>query len=641
MASRLQYASHANFSVGMVRDLPRHLLPEGAVFDAVNVVITNSGSLAKRGATVSAISAATTSAFTQIGSQRSSNIDGRSRLYPVGISGGVLKFGSLQFSSSAVAMPQFTTSISASTISTPTQFGSSVVFPTDTDGRLVWAGGADFSAASANYSLSATTATTTAGNNNITIGATAVSNVQIGGYVHLSNATNEYTGRVVAKGSTTVTVEPTPISSVSSYTSVKFYPVLPQVGALDDGQFISAVGCVGTFAAGGDSRLVVGNIKITTTATSAETWYPNRIMWSVGEAKDATISGVDGLVQATRAGFPELNYIDIEDIGQVLALVPLGSSNMLIVGSKQCYMLSGSLLTQQAETASTLARGGLTASLRGFPQQVGCIDARSVQRTASGVMFAAADGVYITDGSALVNTMTNKISNFYSAELAGNALFTFDLSLFNSSDVFAPDSGVTGVYGSANINDSHYYLSLASGGFLCDLRAKFGWTRVNSGEVEIASSATDADQTTNRVYAVKYGADTSVSSVDRVIRIDPVVSPAATTTDADSTVIESTIVTKAYTEGDPAQKRRYRHTMIAYKLLNGDFSVQATAGLDGQGSTGSIGSTTSNGADVDRYDHQTLSQAVTYTISTSNSPDSFELYEITNAFNQLRPGRIT
>jgi hypothetical protein len=467
-----------------------------------------------------------------------------------------------------------------------------------------------------------------------------VSAIQVGGYIHLSKSGNEYTGRVVGKGGSDVTVDPPPISAITGYSSLDYYPVLPQVGTEDDGQYVSAAGCIGTFSVGGDSRLVMGNVKITTTATSAETWHPSRIVWSVGEAKEATVTGVDGLVQATRAGFPELNFIDIEDIGQVISLVPVGSGSMLVVGTKQCFMLTGSLLTQQLATPSTLARGGLTASIRGFAQQVGCVSAKSVQRTASGVMFAAADGVYITDGSSLVNTMTNKVSNLWSESLAGSALFTFDLSLFNGNDVFAPDAGITGIYGSANINDSHYYVSLPSGGFLCDLRAKFGWTRINAGEVEIAASSVDADQATNRIYAVKYGASTSVSGTDRVIRIDPVVTPAATTTDADGTVIECSITTKAYTEGDPAQKRRYRHTMIAHKTLNGSYGVIATAGLDGQGTSSNLGSSSTSSATVDRFDHQTLSQAVTYTISTSNSPDSFELYEITNGFNQLRPGRV-
>jgi hypothetical protein len=60
VAGTVQYASHANFFTGMVRDIPRHLIPDGAVYDATNIVITNSGSLSKRGASETALSAATT-----------------------------------------------------------------------------------------------------------------------------------------------------------------------------------------------------------------------------------------------------------------------------------------------------------------------------------------------------------------------------------------------------------------------------------------------------------------------------------------------------------------------------------------------------------------------------------------------------
>jgi len=400
-------------------------------------------------------------------------------------------------------------------------------------------------------------------------------------------------------------------------------------------------------------------------------------MWSVREASDATVSNCDGLVQATRAGFPNLNYIDIEDIEQVIALVPIGSGNMLVVGTKQCVMLAGQLLTQSAgQTNASLGRGGLTATIRGFPQKVGCISAKSVQRTSAGVMFAAQDGVYLTDGSSLVNTMTNKISNLWGDSLSGGTIFTFDSSSFASppdavpplvagTDVFAPSGYTLGVYGSANINDSHYYISLASGGYLCDLRSKFGWTKIQAGQLEIAGSTQDADQTSNRIYAIKKNADATVSSTDRIIRLDPVVSPAQTSIDADGSIINASITTKAYTEGDPAQKRRYRHTLATYQLIGGEsvypssttypsislfpgssggyFTVTAVKGLDGAGDSTAIGLTTASttSSTVDRYDHQTINQAVTYVIETFDAPPAFQLYEITNGFNQLRPGRVS
>ena len=676
MAGTLQYASHANFSVGMVRDIPRHLLPEGAVYDATNIVITNSGSLAKRGASSTALATATSQAPSEMGAQRSANTDGRSRLYTGAVlDTGFAQFGSMPFSSAGQTLSTFTSSITTGELGRPTTYGDSIVFAVSGTGTspTAWCGGADFSETAANYSASGLSITTVVGNNTINVGATAAGNIKIGGYVHLSNGTDEYTGRVVNVASPNIVVDPAPIYA-KTFTSLAYYPVLPQVGTNNDGQYVSSAGCVGTFVSGGDSRIVLGNVKITTGSSTQS--HPNRIMWSVREASDATVSNCDGIVQATRAGFPKLNYIDIEDIEQVIALVPIGSGNMLVVGTKQCVLLAGQLLTQSAgQTEASLGRGGLTASIRGFPQQVGCISAKSVQRTSAGVMFAAADGVYLTDGSSLINTMTNKISNLWGDSLSGGTIFAFDSSAFSSppdavapfvagTDVFAPSGYTLGVYGSANINDSHYYVSLASGGFLCDLRSKYGWTRIQAGQLEIAASTADADQTSNRIYAIKYGADATVSSTDRVIRLDPVVSPAQTSVDADGSTVNASITTKAYTEGDPAQKRRYRHTLATYQLVGGDstypssttypstdlfpgssggyFTVTAVRGLDGAGTSTLIGTTTatSTTSTVDRYDHQTLNQAVTYVIETFSAPPAFQLYEITNAFNQLRPGRV-
>lgn len=676
MAGTLQYASHANFSVGMVRDIPRHLLPEGAVYDATNIVITNSGSLAKRGASSTALATATSHAPSEMGAQRSANTDGRSRLYTGAVlDTGFAQFGSMPFSSAGQTLTTFTSSIAAGELARPTTYGDSIVFAVSGTGTspVAWCGGADFSETGANYSASGLSITTAVGNNTINVGATAAGNIKIGGYVHLSNGTDEYTGRVVNVASPNIIVDPAPIYA-KTFTNLAYYPVLPQVGTNSDGQYVSSAGCVGTFVSGGDSRIVLGNIKITTGSSTQA--HPNRIMWSVREASDATVSNCDGIVQATRAGFPKLNYIDIEDIEQVIALVPIGSGNMLVVGTKQCVLLAGQLLTQSAgQTEASLGRGGLTASIRGFPQQVGCISAKSVQRTSAGVMFAAADGVYLTDGSSLINTMTNKISNLWADSLSGGTIFAFDSSTFSSppdavapytagTDVFAPSGYTLGVYGSANINDSHYYVSLASGGFLCDLRSKYGWTRIQAGQLEIASSTADADQTSNRIYAIKYGADATVSSTDRVIRLDPVVSPAQTSVDADTSTVNASITTKAYTEGDPAQKRRYRHTMATYQLVGGDstypssttypsselfpgssggyFTVTAVRGLDGAGTSTLVGTTTatSTTSTVARYDHQTLNQAVTYVIETFSAPPAFQLYEVTNAFNQLRPGRV-
>ena len=672
MAGTVQYASHANFFSGMVKDIPRHLIPDGAVYDAENIVITNSGSLAKRGPSISALDKPTSLAPVEIGAQKSASADARSRLYTVGLSGGNLQFGSMEFSSDPKTMYQYNSSISGSNVGSYSIFGDSIIFPVTGSGVMAWCGGADFRETFATYAASGVSITTSAGNNQIVVGTDAVNAIKIGGYVFLSNGgTDEYTGRVVASGGSTITVDPAPINprtgtaAVTTFTSINYYPVLPQVGTRNDGQYISSAGCAGVFASGGDSRIVMGNVTIADATSGSIQYHPNRIVWSVREAGDSTVTNCDGLVQATRSGFPALNYIDVEDIEQIVALVPVGSGNMMVLGTKNCVMLSGYLLTQSGGAANaSLSRGGITANIRAFSQQVGCLSAKSVQRTSAGVMFASSDGVYLTDGSTLVNTMTKKIANSWGNFASASNTFTFNTSTFDGADVFGAGGTFGVVYGSANINDSHYYISLPTGGYLCDLRAQFGWTRTTAGQLEIASSTNDADQTTNRIYAIKQGTSTAFYGIDRVIRLDTVVAPADGSMDADGQQINSIITTRAYAEGDPAQKRRYRHTMLTYDVSPGTstypssttypsaflypgssagaFSVSVTKGLDASGTTKSIGTVTptSSVARVNRFDHQSLSQAVTYTITTTGSPPAFSMFEVTNGFNQLRPGRV-
>ena len=47
----------------------------------------------------------------------------------------------------------------------------------------------------------------------------------------------------------------------------------------------------------------------------------------------------------------------------------------------------------------------------------------------------------------------------------------------------------------------------------------------------------------------------------------------------------------------------------------------------------------SSKSDVVKFNTQTLSQAVSFTITTTGYVPSFSLFEVTNGFNRLRPGR--
>lgn len=650
--SSMKYASHANFSGGMFQDVPRHLIPENGVYDASNVVITSVGSLAKRGPTITAISAATNLVPVKIGSQRSANVDGRSRLYAVGISGSNLRFGSLAFSNTVQNLNTYTTSLKNAQVGEPAQLGDSIVFSSRSSDVFAWCGGVDFSDLPMTESITTISCSTTSGDPEIPVGATAAAKVVVGGYVHLSDGgTEEYTGRVVRVNPSSIECEPAPIRA-GSFTQMDFWPVLRQVGTRTDGEYVSSAGCVGTFASGGDTRLLLGDVTITDSNGKRRS-YPNRIVWSVSEASDATVSECDGLIQATRAGFPKLNYVDVQNVEQIIGLVPLGANSMLIVGTKECAMLTGYLETQLAAGPSTPGRGGvLTFSIRTFAQRVGCVNANSIQRTSAGVLFAGDDGVYLTDGSAMVNLMENKISRLWEESIVPNNVLTFDVSTFAVSPfgngVFGLENGSISIYGSANINNTHYYISTSNGGYLCDLRSNFAWTRIPFNQVNIAGGAIDATQASDRVYAIKYGADGTTSSTDRIIRLDTMTNPTITQTsqDADGAAVDALIETKAYSEGDPAQMKRFRHLFMTYEFFkgpgSGSFTVEEVAGLEG--GTVAIASlpTTTNVAltTVVRYDMQVRSQAVTHVIRTTGQPNYFNLLQLTNSFNALRMGRV-
>jgi len=688
MAGTLKYVSHANFGLGMIQDSPRHLLPEGAVWDASNVVVTRSGSLAKRGASTSAILAKSSIVPKSIGAQKSAAVDGLSRLYALSLNGSTgVTVSSLDLASTQQPLYSFNSSLTTSAFgANPVVFGDSCVFSLDGASTLAFCGGqsmqnaVEFSAASVSIAI-------TAGSNSLPVGASIAPQCAVGGYVHLSIVgTSEYTGRIVALDATTITVDPPPTTAFTA-TSFAFYPVLPMVGTRNglsgsNGAYPIAAGCVGTFSSGRDTRLLLGDVTIFTTTGATSTRYPNRVMWSAREKMDAATPNCDGLIQATRAGWPQLNYIDIEDMDRILALVPIGSGNLLVVGGNQCVMLSGALTTQIEASAANLAKNDLSVTIRAFPQRVGCLSAKSVQATAKGVMFASRDGVYLTDGSKLVNTMDGRITNFWSENNDPINPIIWDASLWDGPDVWSASAGNDAVNGSANINDSHYFISMAKQGFFCDMRSGFAWTRVPASELQIGGSVTDPEQTSNRVYAFPSNYATSApSSMDRIMRLDPVVIPSSGVIDADGTGFTSFFETRAYVEGDPAQKRRFRHLLVTFQaaltyglfpsstlypaqpqgasglsilsgaslypssLYNAGFDVDAWEGLDPDTSAAPVSSSNTTSSSLTsqtvRYDSQIISNAVSYRVTTTGTPSSLVFYEFTNALNQLRPGRVS
>lgn len=581
MAGKMESFVFNDFSGGMVQDYSPHLIPDNAVARADNMIITKTGALQQRGPATSLASSYSGSAFDalSIGAQNSFNVDDLSKVYVAGVSSGSVYYLTYDPSSypTPTSVSRQTSYASATYVGVPTNYGDNLVFPLLGDkssaassSTFLFCGGYG---SSSNTSSSGLSISVTAGNSQITLSAGVAGGAVVGGYIHLGNGgTNEYTGRVVAKpSSTVVVVDPVPTITATYTTFASNQGVMSLKGSLNDGKYPCGAKCVGVFSSGGDSRLALGNVTIADVSSNTAMHYPNRIIWSVREASDATIANADGLVQLTKAGWPSLNYIDIEDIGEILSLVPTGSGNMLVIGTENTVMLSGSLITQST------TRGGVTASIRQFPEKVGCISERSVQRTNRGVFFASPSGVYLTDGTTMMNVMRDKIQTLWT-DLIG--LTQSELAAIN---ITAGTRAVSQqVLGSVNVNNDYYYISTVAGGFVCDLngvsnnRPSLGWTMIpawdwmGGPQVLIGGGVTYPSDSNKAVYSVQFlesGASTSVSKIGDLRRVFYSKPTDTVPTDAYDVSIVSNVTTKSYALGSANQLKRYRHALFSFTKL--------------------------------------------------------------------------
>lgn len=579
MAGKMESFVFNDFSGGMVQDYSPHLIPDNAVYRADNMVITKAGSLQQRGPTASLLGAgATTFVAEAIGAQNSFNVDDRSNVYYAHIDTGVFKWSLYPNGSypNTYGKSIYTSAINGSSIGVPTNYGDNLVFPlmgdrsTGSCSTFAFLGGANIRQ---NFSASGTSIVVTSGKSTITMAnSTQASNVPVGGYIHFYDSPSdyEYTARVIAKSGLVITVDPTP-TMTHTYTYFITDSSMGMQGSLNDGKYPYAAKCVGVFSSGGDSRLALGNVTLFDVSSNTAMHYPNRIIWSVREASDSTIPKSDGLVQLTKAGWPSLNYIDIEDIGEILSLVPTGSGNMLVIGTENTVMLSGSLITQST------TRGGVTASIRQFPEKVGCISERSVQRTNRGVFFASPSGVYLTDGTMMLNVMRDKIQTLWT-DLIG--LTQSELAAIN---ITAGTRAVSQqILGSVNVNNDYYYISTVAGGFVCDLngvsnnRPSLGWTMIpawdwmGGPQALIGGGVTYPGDPNKAVYAIPFLEVGASSSIPRLIDLRRVFYSKSTDPlagDADGVTIVSNVTTKSYTLGSANQLKRYRHALFSFTKL--------------------------------------------------------------------------
>jgi hypothetical protein len=614
---------HGNFAAGMVQDIPRHMLPENAVWDALDCFIGEEGTLHKRGSTVTALSSGTTLSGTCVGFSQLDHDDAALvRGYVVDESNGstgsfiIGSFtpGSGTFATTSLSITQ--PIVSSNGVGRPFNHNGYLVVPvrlpsaasTNLNRMFVAMSGGQ----SAFQQLSTASVTVTQGSRQITGFSASDTNVaEVGDIIEIDKnaASDHYIGRITKISGSTISVTPTPTRSFTSGTGRGLL--------LAACRFLDLVGTGTTSFRGAQcgaswqNRVLFGGVG-TEIAAGVYEWHPNRVIWSLLPTETSAVGGVtDGDLWLSDRGFPVSNYADVPWMDLVRGLEPVSDGEMLILGRPLCSRLVGTLNT------NTTTSGGLTYELRPLNQKIQCVNDKATVRTPSGVMMMGPDGVYLYHNGNLINTMIGRIQNYFLDNIANST-----------------------IYGSGMIQSNHYYLSTSAGVFVCNMDG-FRWTRFQN--VDITNCFKDPQDTT-RIFAARFQPGTA-SNTTKIVRVDYLANPGSSaTTDVAGTGPTMTVKTKTYDNDEPSRLKQFRHERVTVRMpgSTGTVTVSSTPGLDGEESGATLGTiTNAAGSQSKRYDTTTLSRAMGLTIAQTQNPDECELIDVDIAARALRVERVS
>jgi len=675
MTSRLSWKSHNDFSKGMSQDQPAYLLPEGFVYEARNVFITKTGQLKKRYGNARHTTATSGEVITSLGAVKNAN--GTNRGYVAHTVANTVRMSSFECQDGQVLLIPGTfidTYVTAVTGApgTPVSWSGHCIFPitatsplaVGTQSPFVSAGGGQLP--TSNISPTNIGAVTTVANND-TVNWATPQTVVVGDYIYANNATADYVGRIKEVLTTTsARVDPTPTLAMVSTAGTtrsngRVFGTRLESGTVETPL---AAGCISVH----QDRIILGNVQTTSLLTTGKA---NRIYWStlLNAPSDSPVTASDGLVPFLKGGWPRRNYQTFANMNTVVATVSIGPNTLIVLGDTGISIVSGTLGTITTDTTTA------NYSVRVLSSSIGCIAANSVQLTPNGVIFAAFDGIYLTDGNTFTNITENKIKRLWrngmnnGATIGGSAIIEGKIYALSTS-IFSEELGGT---------------------FFCDLSNNYAWTRTNAPNAEslpFSMSVNDPDPLSNRVYAIGKYTDTTVCKNPQLLRMDTIYPNEYTGFTLDISYLDGTdvltgigtsgivdvnnqrvtarIQTRAYTEGDPALMRRFRHTQLLTSIqdetiANSYLTASYVLGTNpdnawtrvnrytfGTDSLGVVARPTAlagqNQAFTKRFDTNMNSQAVSIVLTdgdvgTVGTP-SWTLFEIVTATNQLRMGRL-
>lgn len=606
----------------MVQDVPRHMLPEGAVWDALDCFVGEEGTLHKRGSTVTALSSTTVASASCVAIASSSDETNINRGYIVDESPGAgnlfLVYGFTPATGTfAVTAVGANSTVGGNGVGRPFQHDGFAIIPTRAP--LTVPASSSYRAAlvmsgstAASYG-NTTNVTVTAGAKTVTgFSAPDIAAMQIGQIIWLAkNAANDlYYGRITNIVGTTAYVYPTPTQSFTTGTGTWLILGVGYVGRLATLSTHSFRGS--QCGASWQNRMLLG-APTAEIAAGVSNAYTNRIVWSLLPTELSSLNpDMDGSLWMDDNGWPANNYADVPWMMKILGMEPVSDGELLILGNPICSRLVGTLNT------NTSTSGGLTYELRQLNQRIPCINDLATVRTPQGVMMMGPDGIYLYREGNLINTMVGRIQNYFLDNYA-NAV----------------------VYGAGVLPSNHYYLSTEVGTLVCNMDG-FRWTRWLAPNTQITNAFNDPSDTT-RVFACRYKPG-SASNTTKLIRADYLVQPgSAATTDVSGTGPGMIVKTKTYTEGDASRLKQFRHIGVTVRIpgSSGTVFVESAAGLDGEESLipiGNFGVATS--PQSKRYDRTTISRAMGLTITQTGNPDECELIDVDMAPRPLRQGRV-
>ncbi len=614
MANESQY----DFSAGMFRDMPGHLIPENGCYDAVDLLFDKRGLARKRGGATAVVSGAQTAYAGLIGAIPNDELANGGTLYghatvAVGSNGFV------RINRTTGAITEVMNGNPAS--GRPFNHLGFIFFPCGVRAPEIAAGATGAKSPVSSFTTPASL-TITAGDPTITTHASdPTSGFEVGQILIVekgSSPTYTYAGRITAiTGAQTLTVWPTPEYTFTP-SAASTWNALPQVTS-------------GTREYGGyhgvsfQNRVMLFNTTLKIGST-ARVNHPTRFIWTTlpGEPPSTNTSTATdhGATWLFSNSFEPFNYADVADAEPFRGAVVVGDDQVLLFGRTKSHLLTGELITH------TSLNKGSSYSVDPVPKGVGLLSARSIQRTSRGIIFASHDGVYVYDGSEPVNIMEGTLASYWQSALPG---MTVEGSAVLGGKVYMLSVG-TG----APESTTNFFLNLDTG----------AWSRSKSTSIRIFDSVPDPSDEA-KVWALRWydtGAGAPSMTNGQAVRIDTLRAPSGSTiNEADgATAVTSELITRAYTAGEPERVKTHRHARFAYDLRTaGTVTVTEAATLDpGSGTYASLnaaGSSTTlpltSAPSVKGFsDYTKEGVGIAYKITQTGAPDKFEIAGIEHQY---------